>query len=70
MTIREYGNTGGVSIPLTLTAGGLVRPAEKNLKLLLLGYGVGLSWGSALIDMAPDAVLQTVELENRVESTA
>jgi 3-oxoacyl-[acyl-carrier-protein] synthase-3 len=35
----------------------LVRPADRDLTLLLLGYGVGLSWGSALITLPPDAQL-------------
>lgn len=57
MTIAEFGSAGGPSIPLTITRGHLVRPRERALRLLLLGYGVGLSWGSALVDLAPDAVL-------------
>jgi hypothetical protein len=31
---------------------------------MLLGYGVGLSWGSALVDLSPEAVLAHVELEH------
>lgn len=57
MTIQCYGSAGGPSIPLTITCGGLKRPDDRALKLLLLGYGVGLSWGSALIDLPPDARL-------------
>ena len=59
-TIQRYGSTGGPSIPLTITQGGLVRPADRALKLLLVGYGVGLSWGSALIDLPPDTILDHV----------
>jgi 3-oxoacyl-[acyl-carrier-protein] synthase-3 len=64
LIMKEYGNTGGVSIPLTITEGGLVRPAERPLRLLLLGYGVGLSWASALVELDPDAVLERTELDN------
>ena len=63
MTLKEYGNTGGASIPLTITQGGLERPDDRPLKLMLLGYGVGLSWGSALIDIDPKTVLEHVELD-------
>jgi 3-oxoacyl-[acyl-carrier-protein] synthase-3 len=56
-TIREFGSAGGPSIPLTLTQGGLNRPDDRQLRLLLVGYGVGLSWGTALISLASDAVL-------------
>jgi 3-oxoacyl-[acyl-carrier-protein] synthase-3 len=64
MTLKEFGNTGGASIPLTITQGGLDRPADRPLKLMLLGYGVGLSWGSALVDLPPDAILEHVELDS------
>ncbi len=61
LTIGEFGIVGGPSIPLTVTRGGLTRPDEKDLRLLLLGYGVGLSWGSALVDLPPDAILNHLE---------
>jgi 3-oxoacyl-[acyl-carrier-protein] synthase-3 len=63
MTMGEFGSSGGPSVPLTMTRGEMVRPAERPLKLLLLGYGVGLSWGSALVDLAPDAVLNHIILD-------
>ncbi len=62
--LKEYGNTGGVSIPLTLTEGKLIRPKDRALRLMLLGYGVGLSWGSALVDLDPGAILDSVEFDN------
>ena len=64
ITLKEFGNTGGPSVPLTLTEGGLLRPADRQLRLLLLGYGVGLSWGSALVELDPRAVLDRTELDN------
>jgi 3-oxoacyl-[acyl-carrier-protein] synthase-3 len=65
MTIKEYGNTGGASIPLTMTLGGLIRPSEGLLRMMLLGYGVGLSWSSALISMSPDTILDHIELKGQ-----
>lgn len=75
LIMKEYGNTGGVSLPLTIALGGLERPADRPLSLLLLGYGAGLSWGAALIDLDPEAKLANVELsgkrsEAHVESPA
>jgi 3-oxoacyl-[acyl-carrier-protein] synthase-3 len=64
LILHEYGNTGGPSVPLTITQGGLVRPADRALRLMLLGYGVGLSWGSAVVDLPPDAALSHVILES------
>lgn len=62
LTIGDYGSAGGPSVPLTLTCGGVHRPEDRPLTLLLIAYGVGLSWGSALVDLAPDAVLDHVLL--------
>ena len=64
MTLRDYGNTGGPSIPLTIALGNLFRPSDRPLTLMLVGYGVGLSWGAALVRLAPDAHLGHVELNN------
>ena len=57
LTLWEYGNTGGPSVPLTITQGKLARPADRGLNLLLVAYGVGLSWGSALVELPADAFL-------------
>jgi 3-oxoacyl-[acyl-carrier-protein] synthase-3 len=59
--LGEFGNTGGPSVPLTVTQGGLVRPDDRSLRLMLLGYGVGLSWGSALVHLVPEAPLLHTE---------
>jgi 3-oxoacyl-[acyl-carrier-protein] synthase-3 len=67
--LEHFGNTGGASIPLTLTEGGLVRPRDRSLRLLLLGYGVGLSWASALVELDPRAVLDRVQLENTLAAS-
>jgi 3-oxoacyl-[acyl-carrier-protein] synthase-3 len=64
LTLGDFGNTGGPSIPLTITQGRLVRPADRPLTLMLVGYGVGLSWASALVRLDPEAVLGHTELPN------
>lgn len=64
MILKDYGNTGGVSVPLTMTAGNLDRSGYKALTLLLLGYGVGLSWSSALISLSSDTLLKNIELDH------
>jgi len=68
--LKEFGNTGGASIPLTLTQGNLVRPEERALRLMLLGYGVGLSWASALVSLDREAILESVELDNTKQVSA
>lgn len=62
LTLWDYGNTGGPSVPLTVTQGKLTRPADRDLALLILAYGVGLSWGSSLINLSPQAQLSHLTL--------
>jgi len=64
-TLEDYGNTGGPSVPLTITQGRLKRPSDRPLTLLMLAYGVGLSWASALVDLPPNTRLNHLVLEPR-----
>jgi 3-oxoacyl-[acyl-carrier-protein] synthase-3 len=48
-SLYDYGNTSSASIPITMTANLHQQLASGELKLLLSGFGVGLSWGSAYI---------------------
>jgi 3-oxoacyl-[acyl-carrier-protein] synthase-3 len=61
--LGEFGNTGGCSIPLAITQGALERAADHALKMLLIGYGVGLSWASVLLDLPANALLKHTELD-------
>ncbi len=70
LTIEEFGSTGGPSVPLTITRGKLNRPAGRGLQLLLLTYGVGLSWASALLDLPSEAILNHVEVAAGTDSAS
>lgn len=63
--LERFGNTGGPSVPLTITRGVEQRPADRPLCMMLLGYGVGLSWSSALVDVNPDIPFTHSQLEQR-----
>jgi 3-oxoacyl-[acyl-carrier-protein] synthase-3 len=54
--LDRYGNTGGPSVALALTQG---VPVDKRgaARLMLVGYGVGLSWGSAIVNVDAATVL-------------
>ncbi len=50
LSLSSFGNTSSASIPVTLCQELHEELAERKLKLVLSGFGVGLSWGSALIE--------------------
>ena len=56
LTLEDMGNCGGPSVPVTMTRA-LPAHREKPLELMLLGYGVGLSWGAAVLSLDPGALL-------------
>jgi 3-oxoacyl-[acyl-carrier-protein] synthase-3 len=57
-------------VPLTVTQGKLSRPRDRSLSLLMLGYGVGLSWGSALVDLPADARLNHIVVPGSARDNA
>jgi 3-oxoacyl-[acyl-carrier-protein] synthase III len=64
MTLEQFGNIGGASIPLTMTQHFLQHPLTQPITAMLLGYGVGLSWGSAYITLEPGLYVHHRELDN------
>jgi 3-oxoacyl-[acyl-carrier-protein] synthase-3 len=50
-TLRELGNTSGASIPVTISSRLPDHLAKGSSKLMLSGFGIGLSWGTAIIDI-------------------
>ena len=56
LILDRYGNTGGASVPLAMTEG-MPREGRSKEKILSIGYGVGLSWSSAVFDLDPDVHL-------------
>jgi 3-oxoacyl-[acyl-carrier-protein] synthase-3 len=62
MSLEDFGNTSGATIPVTMTVRlGDVISDGKN-KLLMCGFGVGLSWGSCLIDVENVVVSSLIEV--------
>ncbi len=65
VALRDVGNTSSASIPLAI-AGALAPPlAAGTCRLLLSGFGVGWSWGSAALAVGPLAMCETVVLPGR-----
>jgi len=59
-SIGAYGNTSGVSIPLTIVSE-WDKIVSKN-KFLLCGFGVGLSWATTVVEMHDCRVSDLVEV--------
>ena len=49
LSLGKYGNTSSASIPLTIVSELREEITKKGLNLMLSGFGVGLSWGSAAV---------------------
>ena len=45
-SIENFGNTNGASIPMTIVQTFLDNQLEKDLNVIMCGFGVGLSWGA------------------------
>jgi 3-oxoacyl-[acyl-carrier-protein] synthase III len=50
-SLKNFGNTSSATIPLTLTTELNSELNDKNFKAVLCGFGVGLSWGSVLVQL-------------------
>ena len=51
MNLQEYGNTSAASIPILLDEWNQKRIApKKGDKLVLAGFGAGLSWAGSLLE--------------------
>ena len=60
-TIERFGNTSSVSIPLTIVSE-LKNSLTGHKRLLLSGFGVGLTWGTAIIDVQDCFLCNIVEI--------
>ncbi|MEM5384663.1 ketoacyl-ACP synthase III [Paraburkholderia phymatum] len=50
-TLHDFGNTSGASLPVTMTARLHDTLHLAKHRLLLCGFGIGLSWGGAIVDI-------------------
>ena len=61
MSIEKFGNTSSVSIPLTI-ATQLQKDLISRKKVFLSGFGVGLSWASAVVNFQDCHISDLVEI--------
>jgi 3-oxoacyl-[acyl-carrier-protein] synthase-3 len=62
-SLKEFGNTSGASIPLTMVTQSQYFNQRKNENILLCGFGVGLSIGSVLLFSNDIIFCDLIELE-------
>lgn len=60
-SIEKFGNTSSVSIPLTIALK-LKEQLKGNHKLLLSGFGVGMSWATAIINTSDCKISDIIEI--------
>jgi 3-oxoacyl-[acyl-carrier-protein] synthase-3 len=51
--LSHFGNTGGSTIPLAMTSKLGEQLSQRSMRLTLLGFGSGLSWGGAALTCGP-----------------
>jgi 3-oxoacyl-[acyl-carrier-protein] synthase-3 len=62
-SLSKFGNTSSASVPLTIVS----ELVDKNIfssrsKVIISGFGAGLSWGSAIIDLSETKISNLIEL--------
>lgn len=65
IVLEDTGNCGGPSVAVALTRR-IAAERTARQKLMLLGYGVGLSWGSAVVDLDPGVPLMHLDYSGAV----
>jgi len=61
-TIHKYGNTSSVSIPLTIISELKEDLNAHNRKVLFSGFGVGMTWATAVMDIVDCRISDIVEV--------
>ena len=61
-TLYDFGNTSSASIPITMTARIREAVSEGKKRLLMSGFGIGLSWGSCIVETEGVAMPPLIEL--------
>ena len=61
-TLRDFGNTGGASIPLTMVANLRDELQNNKLSLVMSSFGLGLTWGVMHINVNKIVVPELIKL--------
>lgn len=61
-SLHDFGNTSSASIPVTIVTQLYRQLSGQDAKLLLSGFGVGLSWGSAIVPVHDALIAGLIEI--------
>jgi 3-oxoacyl-[acyl-carrier-protein] synthase-3 len=61
-SLHDFGNTSCATIPVTLVSQLAEQLSSRQLRLMLSGFGVGLSWGNVILETDKVAVLPMIYL--------
>jgi 3-oxoacyl-[acyl-carrier-protein] synthase-3 len=61
-SLHKFGNTSSVSIPLTIVSELREQCIGDNLQTLMCGFGVGLSWGTGLVELNSCQISELLEI--------
>ena len=67
ISIDRYGNTNGVSIPVTLVDLCTTHSVPENLHLACVAFGIGLSWGVISFDIKRKDILPMIHSDDYYE---
>ena len=62
-SLKDFGNTSSASIPLTMVTQLRDKISKGKHTLLVSGFGVGLSWASAILEIKDIYILKLIEYE-------
>jgi 3-oxoacyl-[acyl-carrier-protein] synthase-3 len=67
IALEDFGNTSSASIPMAITTTGLRERLQKSsARLLLAGFGVGLSWAATVLQCGPGVFPALVECDETI----
>lgn len=61
-TLHDFGNTSSASIPVTMTARIRDELQARPCRVLMSGFGIGLSWGSAIVELDQPVLPALIEV--------
>jgi 3-oxoacyl-[acyl-carrier-protein] synthase III len=66
LDMAEYGNTSVATMPMVMAGALRARLVEGPLRLVLLGFGTGLSWGGASLTCGPLVIPELITVSEKI----